>query len=384
LFHKIKILFAVLVSAVMFSACSDDPTSLGNNYMSNQLVGITKVSCDSLQTSSVVDKNVSLGLAARLMLGKYNGTESSVLMKFDLTSCADSIITGVKNGTMSVEFAKVIMVKSYVIGNKTGAFSFTAHNCTNAWTNSVTKDSLGAIGYSSEDVVVAHTDADSTYSFFINPSTVKGWFGGTNYGVFLKPDAGCQKIIGFNGLSISLSSTEYTQLILGIRNTGKVVDTLSSICPYYDVHIPVVKVPARNSSNMYVMGTAAVNSRLRFDLSSFPAHAMALNATLEIDVDSAACVTGSPRNDTLACRFLYSGSEISYDTSNAVILQRQNNKFVGDVTKFVQRWLQNETNYGVLLSLGYETASLDFLSLYGSTAEKSKRPKLNIFYSFKK
>ena len=101
--------------------------------MSNQLVGITKVSCDSLQTSSVVDKSVSLGLAARLMLGKYNGTESSVLMKFDLTSCADSIITGVKNGTMSVEFAKVIMVKSYVIGNKTGAFSFTAHNCTNAW-----------------------------------------------------------------------------------------------------------------------------------------------------------------------------------------------------------------------------------------------------------
>jgi hypothetical protein len=391
--NKIALFCVFTFCLAILSSCSDSPTSVGNDIVKRDLVSVSKVDSytDTLSQTSSYFKNVPKpGLSATILIGKADNVEAKTLISFDI-SLADSLTSDISAGNFTVTDATVQLRKSYVFGDSLGLLNFNGYECTSGWTSvGFTSDSLSKLTYNSTNVISNIVPTDTTLSFDLDKQLVTSWLtqaavnnSVTNNGIFIDPSSNSQKIVGYQ--SQYYSNTYVPELSVAIQRNGTSYTDTLLLGGYQDVSVVVGNLPQVSAQNIAIQGGLAVRAKLKFNLSKVPSNVILNNAELVLKLDSLETELGSDSSNTIvALKAAADTSNNAFDSTQAIVLTKSGNTISGDITSYVQQWLKGN-NYGFILSAQDEIGSTDLFSVYGSNFSNRKlRPRLTIYYTYKK
>ena len=244
--HLLKLPLILLIISLTFISCQDDPTSLGKDLISGQLDIITLSSdADSLAqySSSFVADSISYGSADRILLGNLDYVKSTMLMRFG-TIFADSIVSSLEEGTLTVLKSEVELRPIYKIGDKTQLLSFEVHKITSDWGSAgFNDDSLSMVTYDPMDLSDSKEITDSLIKFNVDPTVALEWMNALrgdslseNYGMIFLPTPGTNLLYGFRAFPyVSGDDSPFMKLIL--QNADMKIDTVFTPV-IFDVHLP--------------------------------------------------------------------------------------------------------------------------------------------------
>ena len=380
----------VLVSLIHFS-CSDSPSSLGSDLLSQDLINILELDSanDSLfQSASVYKKVIELSSANRLLLGKKDNIEAGILIKF-LIFFADSIKQQLTNNELSVLSAKVEFTKNYTFGNSTVPIDFSVHKINNNWSTGFTSDSLAILTYDANDISFSKTFSDSINGFNFDTQTALNWLKASadssipiDNGLYIKPAMSSEKIVGFQALTIEDLTIPSLKII--IQKTGVYSDTLSYF-PSVDLSVVSGSLPDVGTENIGIQAGLNSEARLFFDLSSLPKDIVVNYAQLILTVDTIKTITGSSFTNSVRVNYITDSTNLAIDSTFSLFLDRDGSTFKGSVTSFIQRTLIESNNQGLLLSASDKLNGVELFAIKGSNAAAlAERPNLQIIYTSKK
>jgi len=380
----------VLVSLIHFS-CSDSPSSLGSDLLSQDLINILELDSanDSLfQFASVYKKVIELSSANRLLLGKKDNIEAGILIKF-LIFFADSIKQQLTNNELSVLSAKVEFTKNYTFGNSTVPIDFSVHKINNNWSTGFTSDSLAILTYDANDISFSKTFSDSINGFNFDTQTALNWLKASadssipiDNGLYIKPAMSSEKIVGFQALTIEDLTIPSLKII--IQKTGVYSDTLSYF-PSVDLSVVSGSLPDVGTENIGIQAGLNSEARLFFDLSSLPKDIVVNYAQLILTVDTIKTITGSSFTNSVRVNYITDSTDLAIDSTFSLFLDRDGSTFKGSVTSFIQRTLIESNNQGLLLSASDKLNGVELFAIKGSNAAAlAERPNLQIIYTSKK
>jgi len=380
----------VLVSLIHFS-CSDSPSSLGSDLLSQDLINILELDSakDSLfQSASVYKKVIELSSANRLLLGKKDNIEAGILIKF-LIFFADSIKQQLTNNELSVLSAKVEFTKNYTFGNSTVPIDFSVHKINNNWSTGFTSDSLAILTYDANDISFSKTFSDSINGFNFDTQTALNWLKASadssipiDNGLYIKPAMSSEKIVGFQALTIEDLTIPSLKII--IQKTGVYSDTLSYF-PSVDLSVVSGSLPDVGTENIGIQAGLNSEARLFFDLSSLPKDIVVNYAQLILTVDTIKTITGSSFTNSVRVNYITDSTNLAIDSTFSLFLDREGSTFKGSVTSFIQRTLIESNNQGLLLSASDKLNGVELFAIKGSNAAAlAERPNLQIIYTSKK
>ena len=380
----------VLVSLIHFS-CSDSPSSLGSDLLSQDLINILELDSanDSLfQFASVYKKVIELSSANRLLLGKKDNIEAGILIKF-LIFFADSIKQQLTNNELSVLSAKVEFTKNYTFGNSTVPIDFSVHKINNNWSTGFTSDSLAILTYDANDISFSKTFSDSINGFNFDTQTALNWLKASadssipiDNGLYIKPAMSSEKIVGFQALTIEDLTIPSLKII--IQKTGVYSDTLSYF-PSVDLSVVSGSLPDVGTENIGIQAGLNSEARLFFDLSSLPKDIVVNYAQLILTVDTIKTITGSSFTNSVRVNYITDSTNLAIDSTFSLFLDREGSTFKGSVTSFIQRTLIESNNQGLLLSASDKLNGVELFAIKGSNAAAlAERPNLQIIYTSKK
>lgn len=379
----------ILPVIFIFYSCSDSPGLVGVDLLNpGDLIELKETNCDSLpQSSSNFYGDIQTGSASLVMLGNYNSVDCSFFARFDFNYLEDTLLTDLLDGDITINSATISMVSVYTVGEGSGTFDYTAHEITNDWGwTTFTKDSLTKFTFNTADISSNKTvEDDSLYTFRIDNAVALNWLvseadSSYNKGLYIKPTAGLNKIVGFNCASSSYPAVTIT---IAYEKPGVYKDTL-----YYDASNYLYIANKQNSipvdENIYIQGGLPIRSKLKINIPDLPATSKINKADLELTIDTAASKYGDPTYASLKAYLLTSENEIEYDSTTYIVLYKSDGIFSGNIASYVQRWVNGEANYGLLISDLYEEEDVDSWVLKGSSASiLEEKPKLKIIYSIK-
>jgi len=380
----------VLVSLIHFS-CSDSPSSLGSDLLSQDLINILELDSakDSLfQSASVYKKVVELSSANRLLLGKKDNIEAGILIKF-LIFFADSIKQQLTNNELSVLSAKVEFTKNYTFGNSTAPIDFSVHKISSNWSTGFTSDSLALLTYDANDISFSKTFSDSINGFNFDTQIALNWLKASadssipiDNGLYIKPSVSSEKIIGFQALTIE--DLPIPSLKIVIQKTAVYSDTLSYF-PSVDLSVVSGSLPDVGIENIGIQAGLNSEARLFFDLSSLPKDIVVNYAQLILTVDTIKTITGSSFTNSVRVNYITDSTNLAIDSTFSLFLDRDGSTFKGSVTSFIQRTLIESNNQGLLLSASDKLNGVELFAIKGSNAAAlAERPNLQIIYTSKK
>jgi hypothetical protein len=343
---------------------------------------------DSVNQSSSYFKNViPLGSSSWILLGKYQDTEASTLLKF-IFGLSDSLRTDVIDGNINVLDSWIVLRNRYTYGDTLASIEFTTHKVNSNWSiTQFTIDSLSKLQYEIEDVGSNLVATDTNYTFNLDESLVLSWMKNSadntlesNYGIYLIPKDMSGKINGFEALT-TLSS-EAAKLFVVIEKTGVYTDTINGFI-IGDVSLVDGEVPNLPPGIIGMQSSIAVNSKLTFDVSDLPQGLVVNSAELILTQDSLNSMKGTSFNSSLRASFLSYNDSLNTQ-GNAVALVFNNNKFTGNITAFLRSWVDTGENNGLLLQAGNQFEGLELFAIYGGeTVDLLLRPRLKVTYTIK-
>jgi len=372
--------------------CSDDPSSIGTDLLKDDRLNILEKDSftDTLRQSSSYLKRVSpLGASNRILLGRNANVESSVLLKF-LLGLHDSIEADLLEDSINVLSAKVILTQTYFFGDSAAPFDFSAYSITSGWTAvTFTSDSLGLLIYDPQDVSSNRNFVNNdSLEFNIDNQLVLNWLkakADTNtaddMGIYIKSSDNTQKVLGF--YSYNTSDNPFPVLEVIIEKRGTYQDTLSFI-PYGAVSAVVSSFPAISSENILVQNSLEIQSKLRFDVSSIPSTAKINYAELTLTLDTLETIRGSAYTKSVIAFFLIDSLNNSLDSMRLATLSVSGQQYKGDITYYVQSWVNGTNNQGLLIASTILGEGVELLAFKGNgSADASIRPRLKIVYTIK-
>ncbi|MHC1739385.1 MAG: hypothetical protein AB9882_15365 [Ignavibacteriaceae bacterium] len=379
-----------IITMFIYTACSDDPSSLGSDLNQNNSVAVSSLDTSKdtvFQTAGSFKKVLPLGSSDKLLLGKTSNVESSVLIKFAL-SLSDTY----KNDLDSIQIveAKVYFTNSYSYGDSNGVFDFTTHKVTYEWGYSTfSYDSIGKLTYDGVDVSREKSITDTLMSFKLDESLVKSWLkdekdnaSANTFGIYLKPTVNTSRVYGFWGYSGSLSQSIQPYVTLVLKKGSEYTDTVT----YYtlqDIHLVSGDINAVPKKFLQVQSGVTTNAKLFFDLSKLPADAIINYALLTVTMDRDVSKLGSGYSEGLYAYFASDTVTMEYDTP--ILLERTDNKFSGNIATLLNKMQNLKTNKGLVLTARRPLEGLEMYAIYGvSAVDDSLRPKLNLIYSHRK
>ncbi len=387
--RKINIFIFFIFLSVVILSCSDDPNSVGRllipekDVLKSQTLELYGESIESFQKDSV-----SFGSSSSLLLGNYKNVSSKVLLAFFIT-LPDSISDPYSNDEANLKSAWIEIYPNYWLGDKVN-LDFTAHKINTAWNPLlVDDDSLSIIESSiGEDILtsLSYTEGDTVIGFTIDNNLVENWVERSfdssvesNYGILLSPTASATTIFGFQALA-GFALNQYTTLYLEFEKPGEFIDTVLSN-PNLDLHVPSgEKLPDPNNE-IILQGGIISRGKLKINTDNIPKNIVVNNALLDIYIQTSD--EGTIGSDTVAVSFLsnFSNSTVNEDFGRYPLV-REENKFSGDISQFVERWIDDEVNEGLEIKLSDEIRRANSLTIYG-TEDISFTPKLTLFYTTK-
>lgn len=389
-FYYILPTFLLAVS-LLFISCSDEPSSLGVELVGSDYIIVKTY--DSIndtinQNSSYFKTVIPLGSADWILVGRYQSTKASSLLKF-VFGLADSVKADVLADSINVLNSWIELRNRYTYIDTLATMNFTVHKVNSYWSAAAfTIDSLPTLQYESNDVSSNFSITDTIYTFHIDNALPLSWMKNSadntlesNFGIYLEPTASSNKVIGFQALT-ALSS-QAAKLTVIIEKPGAYVDTINGYIAA-DISLIDGPVPSLPQGLMCVQSSVSINSRLKFDLGVLPPGLVINKAELFITYDSLNSVKGSSSNNSLKVLYLTSDDTTSTE-GNSISLLSSDNQYTGDITLFVRNWVSRKENYGMLIEAGSPITGLDLFALKGSDYSNiSERPRLRITYTHQK
>lgn len=379
------------LTAFLFVSCSDDPSSIGADLLNSDKLDVKIINSidDSLaQHSSYLERKISLGASPRLLVGKTNELEAVTLMRFNFISLAESLKTAIKNSNITIASATVELTPNYTFNTNSTPFDFSIHKINSRWSSvGFTSDSLGSLSYDQTNAASNLNVTDSIITFDMDKQIVMEWLLAeadtsipVDNGMFLKPES-VSGIRGFQAVASTNANIPQLNVTLITANSDTVVVNFTSTA---DISVVSGTVPSM-SDHFFTQSGLIVNSKFWCNISSVPATALINNATLSLNLDTLLTQTGSTYNIALGVGLITDTTKTAIDSSGFVTLSRTGNTFSGNITRFVQRWANGETNLGVLVwNLGQLEGTEKFVFFGSSYPDKNKQPKLEITYTYKK
>jgi hypothetical protein len=385
----LSLLAICIISSIIFLSCSDEPSSIGVDLLEGDFVTVSTFDSqdDSVyQSSSDFKKVVSLGFARRILIGKRDDVEASTLMRF-IFVINDTLRQDFLDGNIQINESIIDLDPVYTYADTMEAFDFTVHEITSNWTsNGFTSDSLPDLTYESADLSSNKNFTDSLYSFNLGNELVLSWIKfsidssqGSNKGIYYKPTASSGKVVGFQALT--LTSTTAAKLNIVIEKSGSWIDTINGFI-FEDVSVAETGSSSLPKDWIGIQSSITFQSRLFFDLSEADSDVVVNNAELLLTIDSLNTVTGSSFNNNLIAFRVTDSTTNAFDESFSVTLIKVNNSYIGDITSFVNFWLNSRDNYGLLIRSQSYIEGLELFAIKGSNAPLlSERPRLKIVFT---
>ena len=394
---SIKILSAIVLVFITlnFVSCSDDPSAIGAAFLTKDLINLDSLDSfkDTIPQFSYTYKHVfPLSFSSNLLLGIKGDNVATMLLSFNI-GLPDSIKAALLTNSIQVTSATVQLYKSYNYGDSTANLDYTVHsiNAATSWATGFTIDSLqnNKVQYDAEDVSSLKTSSDTLYQFNLKPSLVLSWL--SNYANNLTSDNGIivipqnsNKIVGFYALTPA-TSVGIPYLVVVLSNPGVYANDTLKFTTTADVSVISGNIPQNQSENIYVQSSIELESRLQFDLSKVPQHAIINYAELQLTIDTTQSVFGKPYTDQLAALYITDSTRIDSFSTNLVALNRSGSLYIGNITSYVQNWLSTKINEGIQIKASTDDMGLELWTLKGSnSADPAKRPRLKIIYTNKK
>ncbi len=391
--YRKLLLILIGITAIAFYSCNDNPASVGSNLLKNDYVAVKQVDSfkDSLkQSSSYYKRIIPLGTSPTLLLGKHNNVQAAILMRFSI-GFNDSILTDYAANKVSITSAVVQLTTSYFYGDSTAPFGFSVHKVNSVWTpKGFDADSLSSLVYDPSNVESNINYKDSAASFNLSSSLTDEWMKelidstySNDYGIYFIPSAGTNKVVGFDVYTSSLTSAVTLSLVL--NKPGVYTDTVI-FYPSANTSVVTSTPPSGSSDDIFIQSSAAYNAKLWFDVSSVPNNARINRAELILTSDSSASVKGNNYINSLTVYYSKDSTNNLIDTTKGSFsLSSVNNTYDGNITSFVQNWVNSGINQGLLIQAGGLTSGTELFAVKGSnTTDLAIRPRLIITYTTKK
>lgn len=388
LFYKKYFFVSSLILLVLFPACSDSPTNIGEDLLRLDQINIRKLdsTIDSIyQNSKSIKKIIPLGNSPTLLLGKYQNQTAHILIAFTFT-LPDSIKKAIKSDSLDVINSRGILNYNYLYGDKSAPFDYSIYEIQSDWSSTnFTSDSFPSLQYSTIDLSSNKIETDTLFYFNLNNNIVKNWLKhevdsalAPNKGVLITPKPISNKIVGFVAFDPDFSKDTKIEVI--VRKPGAYTDTLEA---YVRFDVSVVTGEIQLDSNyITIQSSIAHRGVLYFDLSSLKKDNIINNAQLTLYIDTLKSKFGNNFKDELKAFIITDKDSLKYNTNNVFTLNRVGDKYIGNISGMVRYWHANNPNYGILIKSANEIAGLEkFMIKSSSYPILNQRPKLEIIYT---
>lgn len=391
LLKRVGLFFYIVFFLLIQISCSDTPSSLGSNLLNQDFTNIISLDSekDSLfQTYGIYRQILPLSNADRLLLGKKDNAEASILIKF-LINLNDSLITQFKNNQLNVIDAYVDFTKNYSFGDSIAPFDYSVHKILSSWSTEFTADSLALLSFDGNDISFNKTFSDSINRFKFDPTVAFTWLKAhadsdfaANKGLFIKPSAFSNKIIGFQALSSLDVPLPYLYTV--IEKPGVYRDTLKFF-PSVDLSVINGNIADVGPDNFPIQSGINSMAKIYFDLSTLPNGAVINYAQLTLTLDTLKTITGSNFSNSLRLNYLTDSSKIVIDSSTIFFMNRIGNTFNAAITPLIQLSLIKKNFQGFLISSADKLNGMELFAIRSSNAViYNERPKLEIIYTVPK
>jgi hypothetical protein len=392
---SIKILSAIVLAFIVlnFVSCSQDPSAIGSPFLSKDLINLDSLDSfkDTLLSSSSTYKHIiPLDYSSNLLLGIKGNNVATMLLRFNFI-IPDSIKADLLTNSLQVTSATVQLYRSYIYGDSTSTLNYTVGSikASTPWATSFSFDSLSGI-QSDPVTLISTSESDTLYQFSFDPQLAAAWL--NNFAAGGTPDNGIEvipqndtKIVGFYALS-SVTTVQIPNLRVVLSKPNVYSNDTLNFTTTADVSVVSGNIPVQNQpENIYVQSSVELESRIQFDLSKVPQHAIINYAELQLTIDTTQSIFGSPFTDQLTAGFITDSTHIDSLSTNFVTLNRVGSLYKGNITSYVQNWLSTKINEGIQIRSGSYDTGLELWALKGSNAlTLLVRPRLKIIYTNKK
>jgi hypothetical protein len=386
-YFVIVLLFAVLIG------CQESPTSVGGGILnSSDSLSVNLINSydkNFAQTTKNFRKQIKLGAASRVLIGRYENVTSTGLIKFSFV-LPDSVSLAVQNNKLSVIESWMELPVTYRIGD-ISTLNFQVKKILSAWTSvGFNEDSLSQISVDNTNLIISSVlKTDSLFSFSVQNDFVSEWIKNQvneqrslNRGVIFEPQTGSNAIIGITSLISTISKDKLPKLYCKVSYDGK-LDTVIGYSST-DLHVINNNNPLSGEDKIVLQSGVGLRANLWFDLSSIPSNAIISDAKLILYRDSILTATGSITSDSVFVNALFdSNTDSIYTGLNSRLLARKGNLYEGRIFDIVQYWLSSDSkNQGLQLRIVSEDSNINKLVFKGSKyADTAFRPRLVIFLS---
>ncbi len=363
--EKGKMKKIVILSVFLFFAligCSKEPNDVGFGLLpENEFLNV-EVYEDSVEVYAENIQNfITHSSSDILAIGNFDSISCSILIRFDLPDTLRNV---------KINWARVKLFKSdYVIGDSTASIHFTAHKVLSNYYDTL---------YDSRAIGEFNSKPDSVNYFQLDTSVVREWLLGKNYGLYLKPmNQGV--IYGFYSFDGELLFAP--ALEIEIPKNGESVDTLRFLTGS-DGYI--ASLNERIEPN-YIVLQAGVGLRsiLKFDISKLPKDIIVNRAEVYLYLkEKKKYIRGK---DSILVSFISDTNLVKKSLGgfegNYLGLRNQLDtlEYIVPITTPVQRWVNGETNSGILIRCYSEDDNFDRFVFYYS----ERKPKLKVYYTKK-
>ena len=388
-YRKLLLLTAGILGIISFS-CKDNPTDIGVGLLKNNRINVKILdsAADSIkQTSSYFKKVIPLGGGTKLLLGNYNNTQGSVLLKYFFYGLPDSISSDFQNNNVTISSAYVTLFPYITFGDSLANFNFTVHSVNSPWgIATFDADSLSGLSYSTEDISSNKNILDSITTFSLDNSLVSNWLTAyidSNYsaigGLYLKPSVDTKKLVAY--WAYNLSNTSYSELYVVFQKPGVYIDTMAFL-PVSDISVVQGTAPQVKTGETIVQGGVAYYSKLSFDISKIPANATINQAMLTLNIDTTQSHYVTDIYNGVTIWNLSDSASSAIDSSSNVTISLSGSTMQGDIASLVQKWVDTRKNQGILIQDYNQTEDVNLYAIKSSKyPDYNARPKLKITYT---
>lgn len=376
----------------LFTACSDDPSSLGSDLLNQDNIIVSKLDSyiDTLsQTFEPHQAKLSLSSSEVLLIGKDANVESQILLAFYVS--VDSKYLSDLDSGLTFLSAEVSFNRTYYFGDTLQPFNVGIHQVTSSWNSLFTADSMAKLTYDQSSIAQSTTIDWNSYKFSVNPSLAKEWFTSAkdtalakNYGLLFKPNGNCR----FTGFAASTSYNGDVPTIKIIVKKTSAYETYQDTLTYdgsVDVHTIQGTFPEASNKTLTIQSGTGVQGKLWFDLSKLPADAVVNTAKLTLSVDTLNIKVGSSYTDALLAYQIADSTTDSTNSLFVVSLTHSGNTYTGDVARIINDAVITKNNYGMLILPSYQVKGIENFALFNNNPVNGElKPRLTITYSQKK
>ncbi|MGH2574318.1 MAG: DNRLRE domain-containing protein [Ignavibacteria bacterium] len=393
----ISVLIFTSISLISMN-CADEPSSLGLEFLPpGETTGVRIFDSyfDTMQiTSTNLKKFVNTSASVNLIVGQLGNYSSKGLIKFtNLNSNYDS--ASVISAVLKLKYNNYYFPNT--ASDSLAQISFDIFTVqTNLNYSTITLDSVNSssFGTTSKGSYTGSPTADSQeVNINLDTTLVNNWLkyaadtshSVKNYGIVLSPNSASLVLKAFYSSRESASTLKPT--LYFIVNKFGDIDTVTHSTSETIFLANTTLSPVSGVFNLQA-GVSYLQT-MKFDLSKIPSTATINDVQLFLTLDSSRSIFTTKTSKRIAANYISDTAGLKTDlyTFYGDPPSSNPNQYVMRlVSRFqaspFQRWLQGQTNYGLLFRANNNAVNLDLFAFHDSNSpDPNKRPRVIIKYT---